>query len=293
MERVWLYQPDTNAEHPLSSLRLTNTGDTSLPPGIITLYEPSASLGSNNYVGDAELPVLPKGEDRLISFALDSKTKIDREESQDRTLGRITVSQGVMRQAVTNVAETRYTIKAPAEEARTIILESPRRQGWRVVAPDPDTVELTDTHYRVRVEVPAGETKTVDFRLEQDTTQSYALVNLSLNDLNVRLEGLAENETGLRRAFSDMAGMRRDIDALDREIADLDRRVNEIVQDQERLRRNLSSVPQNSDLGRRYLQNMSDQEDQLKELRDDAEEKRADRQEAQQRLQDYIARLSL
>ena len=38
-QRLALYQADTAARNPLAAVRLTNDGDTGLPPGILTIYE--------------------------------------------------------------------------------------------------------------------------------------------------------------------------------------------------------------------------------------------------------------
>ena len=77
--RTWLYQPDTAARRPLAAVRVRNDGETGLPAGIVTAYDVSAD-GSMNFVGDAQLPLLPKGTFKFVTFALDSKTDIRRED---------------------------------------------------------------------------------------------------------------------------------------------------------------------------------------------------------------------
>src|SRR5690606_6068669 len=66
---VALYQQEVHGSHPLAAVRLTNDGETGLPPGVLTLYERDAT-GSVAYVGDARLGALPGGESRLLSFAV-------------------------------------------------------------------------------------------------------------------------------------------------------------------------------------------------------------------------------
>ncbi len=77
-KRLALYQPGTHASHPLAAVRLTNDGASGLPPGVLTMFERDATSGAVSYVGDAQLRTLPTGEKRLVSFALDQKTQIDR-----------------------------------------------------------------------------------------------------------------------------------------------------------------------------------------------------------------------
>ena len=71
--RTWLYQPDTAARRPLAAVRLRNDGDSGLPAGIVTAFDVSAD-GSVNFVGDAQLPLLPKATFKFVTFALDAKT---------------------------------------------------------------------------------------------------------------------------------------------------------------------------------------------------------------------------
>ncbi|TAL29666.1 MAG: DUF4139 domain-containing protein, partial [Alphaproteobacteria bacterium] len=78
MERVSLYQPETHPTHPLAAVEIKNDGESGLPPGVLTLYEESELLKGTSFVGDAQLPVVGQGDKRLVSYALDSKTSIDR-----------------------------------------------------------------------------------------------------------------------------------------------------------------------------------------------------------------------
>ena len=77
--RTWLYQPDTSARRPLAAVRLRNDGDSGLPAGIVTAYDDVAD-GNINFVGDAQLPLLSKGAFKFVTFALDAKTDIRRED---------------------------------------------------------------------------------------------------------------------------------------------------------------------------------------------------------------------
>jgi hypothetical protein len=65
--RLALYQADTAARNPLAAIRLTNDGESGLPPGIITLYERDKG-GYVSYVGDARLSGFPVGETRLLGL---------------------------------------------------------------------------------------------------------------------------------------------------------------------------------------------------------------------------------
>jgi hypothetical protein len=94
-ERVSLYQPDTHPRHPAGVAALTNDGATGLPPGILTLYETSGTLGTA-FLGDARLAAFPAGEERLVSFAVDQKVTVDREDLETERIASARIADGVL-----------------------------------------------------------------------------------------------------------------------------------------------------------------------------------------------------
>ncbi|HET6520457.1 MAG TPA: hypothetical protein VFG47_11675, partial [Geminicoccaceae bacterium] len=151
-ERLALYQPETHASHPLATVRLTTDGDTGLPPGVLTLYERGAPDGGGGggitYVGDARLGALPAGEERLVSFALDQKTRVDREDRGEERIARGRISRSVLELTVLDEQTTVYRLRAPAREDRLVVIEHPRRPGWDLAEPAAEGVELTPGDYR-------------------------------------------------------------------------------------------------------------------------------------------------
>ena len=94
-ERLALYQPATDARHPLAAVQLSNDGASGLPPGILTLYE-RAPDGVVSHVGDARLSALPVGQTRLLSFASDQKVTIDRADSESQTITKARITDGML-----------------------------------------------------------------------------------------------------------------------------------------------------------------------------------------------------
>lgn len=278
MERVALYQPDTHPRHPLAAVEIRNDGETGLPPGVLTLYEENSMLKGTSFVGDANLSVVPRGDKRMVSYALDSKTTIDREQKSKAVEGRISVAQGIMKTAVTSRLETVYTIKAPEKEDRTVVIEQPRMGDYKIISPDAKEVEMTETHYRLRVPVKAGEEKTFTVVMEQQGFQSYAITGFSTSQLAAYATKQGELDAKARKAFAELAAVRRKMDDLDRQRRELDRQRSTIFQDQERVRENLRSLSGSSDVQQRYLRKLNEQEDQISKIdaaRDDLAAQRA------------------
>ena len=103
-----------NDPHPLSAIRITNDTGTSMPAGVLTLYDAS---GAATFAGDARLGGLPAGERRLLSFAQDLRTTVERGSTEQTTLASLTAAEGVLH-ITTRLREVlRITITAPARRA--------------------------------------------------------------------------------------------------------------------------------------------------------------------------------
>lgn len=293
-EQVWLYQPETNAHHPLASVALTNDSGTGLPPGILTLFEQTAN--GLRYTGDSELSLLPKGETRYVNFALDPATAIDREISSDRQFGVIKAAKGVIRQSVVSTETTLYTIKAPADEDRVIVIEHPRRMDWELKTPEglAGDPEKTETHYRLKLALKAGETKALKIVLERQDFESLSLGYMQPGDLAARLNAMGKDiDPKVRKALEGAIALQNDVYALARQIQTLEDERQSIFNDQARVRGNLESIPSGSDLAKRYLAELNAQEDRLKKLDTDQNILRQKEDAARAKLDDYVAGLEL
>src|SRR4029077_16206692 len=131
--RVDLFQPATDAHHPLAAIELTNAADTGLPPGVLTLYQQSDA--GSSYLGDARLAALPAGDKRLLSYAIDTKVTIDQSVDTQQSIVKGTVAEGVMR--LTRLQRRTHTYKVNAASPPPgLIIEQQRLSGWELVAPN-------------------------------------------------------------------------------------------------------------------------------------------------------------
>jgi hypothetical protein len=262
--RTWLYQPETSARRPLAAVRVRNDGDSGLPPGIVTAYE-VAGDGSVNFVGDAELPLLPKSTPKFVTFALDSKTDIRRE---DRGVARTQLGKAVNGTLTLTTRSRRsisYEITAPAEEDRQIVIEEARAEGWKP-ASETMGVEETPTRFRYTVAAPKGQVAKATLVLERTDSQSVILTTLAAEDVLARIRGLQNESAALKDTVAKLGAIVNDITKAGAQRTQLDAERKKITDDQTRIRQNLQSVGQGSDLGRRYLDTLKSQEDRLAEI---------------------------
>ncbi len=293
-EKVWVYQPETNVQHPLAAVELKNDTDSGLPPGILTLYDRSAN--GLLHVGDADMPLVPKNEDRFISFALDTKTKIDMQAQDDRTLGLITISQGVLHQKTVWRNTTTYTVRGPEDEDRAIVIEQNRRPDWELLKPEgiAGEPETTATHHRLRLDVPAGKDRELKVTLQNEGEETIALVSCYPDDIRTRMEAMGQDiPRDLRKALEKVIEMRGAAFTFEQKINEIAQERQRIYEDQNRLRENIRSVGTGSTVGERYMKNLNEQEDKLDRLVAQEEDTRAAMVTAQQELADYVSGLEL
>ncbi|WP_437312713.1 DUF4139 domain-containing protein [Sorangium sp. So ce385] len=289
-ERVGLYQREASAHRPLASVRLRNDSDTSLPPGAMTVYERSAG-GVVTYAGDARLAALPPGESRLVSFAVDLKVRIDREERAEEAIARARIQGGVLELVRTARKVTLYTIVGAAREPRVVLIEHPRLAGWELAEPK-EGVETTRDRYRIRREVAAGETARLTVALEHPVSHTITLTSLSDEQIGVYLSS-REIPEALRAVFARIAELRAAIEGHRRALSALEAELAALRSEQERVRENLKVVPAGSALQERYLRALSEQEDRIAAISAKLPGAREALASAERALADYVRDLSL
>jgi hypothetical protein len=267
-QRAWLYQPETNARHPLAAVRLKNDADSGLPPGLITAFD-LGSNGSANFAGDAQMPLMPRGAVKFVTFALDAKTDIRRTDEGVKQTRLGTALNGQLTVTVRSRQNIAYEIAPPVDEDREIYLEESRRDGWKA-AGDTKDLEETPTRLRYKVVAPKGKTAKAALTLERTETESVTLVDMEPEAILATISGL-ENETpALKEVVARLGDLIAQINKANTRREALEAERKKIDEDQGRLRQNLSSVGSNSDLGRRYLDALKKQEDRLGAI-DDAD----------------------
>jgi len=105
--------------------------------------------------------------------------------------------------------------------------------------------------------------------------------------------GDAKLTPALQKALERVVAMCVEVDGIVRKIQELDKQVNEAVQDQNRVRENVKTLQKDSDPYRRQVTKLNDLETQIETLREQIAELR--KQEAQKRtaLEEYLLSLNV
>jgi len=259
--RTYLYQPETNAHRPLAAVRLHNDGDSALPGGLVTAFETGGG-GAVNFAGDAQLPLLPRGATRFVTFALDSRTAIRRADQGVKQIRLGKAVRGELTRTVKSLWTVDYEITPPAEEDREVIVEELRQDGWKALG-DSKSIEETPTRLRYTVMAPKGKTTKATLVREHVDHESVTLTSLAPDGILAAISGL-ENETPqLKDAIAKLGALAGDISKAHARKREREAERQKIASDQDRIRKNLASTGSSSDLGRRYLDTLKAQEDRL------------------------------
>ncbi|SJZ49251.1 protein of unknown function [Enhydrobacter aerosaccus] len=289
-QRIALYQPETAARNPLAAVRLTNEGETGLPPGILTIYQRGKS-NEITYVGDARLSAMPIGETRLLPYALDEKITIEREAGQSERVASGSIVNGILRYARIGRQTTTYRIRGPARETRDLIVTERRLPGWTLVKPEAKGVEISEGNYRLLFKLAGGEqTQVFDVVQERTQEQDLRLIDGAADQIKV-FASAQDFDAKTREALTKILQLQQAVAEAQRPLGQIEAQQQQLVQEQARIRANLASVPANSDLQRRYLSMLDKQENDLDGLAKQRAEAQKAVDAARDALRAYVGKL--
>jgi hypothetical protein len=285
VERVTLWSPS----HPraLRALWITNSSSLTLDRGSFSIVE------NGNFGGEGLLDPIHPAERRLLSYAADQAIRVtpDYSNNTQRVLS-FSVVKGVLRQQTTEISEVEYLVHNSATDPRTVIVEQPKRSGWKLDS-DPRPAETTPDAYRFRVATAAGESVRLHVGQRHDFELHYRLVNTSDEQLSLILRNA--NPTILQQLEPILAA-KRAISSLDSQIKARQLDINQITDDQKRIRENLSTLKGSTEersLAKRYTSELNQQEDKLDTLRKELDTLHQQRDTAQQDLDNKIESLHI
>ena len=282
-ERLAVFDPSVERNHPLSSVRLTNDGKSGLPPGIVTIYDEGA--GGVEYVGDSRLSDLPVGDQRLLSYALDQKTLVETSNADSAVLTRGTLAKGMLTVETLNRNKTTYRVKA--NEARRLLVVAPALDGWKLTEPATAPAQ-SQGRYRLPFEVKPGAPQ--DFAITQERTDARVVALASADDNALGFYMRArELDAATHDQLAKLADLRGKQSAAERALTEAGAQIDEVVKDQARLKDMLAAVSAGSDLQKRYLTKLDQDETQLEALKATRATRQKARDAAKQAVEDFLS----
>ena len=127
-------------------------------------------------------------------------------------------------------------------------------------------MEETPTRFRHRIAAAKGATTKASLALERIESETVALTSLGAEDMLARIRGLQNESAALKDTVAKLGAIVAEINRARAQRTQLDAERKKIGEDQERIRRNLQSVGQGSDLGRQYIETLKKQEERFAEI---------------------------
>jgi hypothetical protein len=271
--------------HPELAAELTNTTGMKLPAGPITVFD------GGTYAGDALLEFFGDKDKRFISYGEDLSVNASAVAEVNRVISTITISAGVMTINRRQIVERTYKVINSASEAKRLIIEHPLTGGAELSEPK-SFLEKTTSFYRFAQNLPAGREISFTVKEEIPISERIVLTQLRLENI-VSYSTNQEIPANVRRALAQAVELRQKNDAARQALTELESRRTRLINDQDRVRNNLSVVGASSDLGKEYMKRMTDLDREIDGLKQDIEKATALVQTTQKAVEDYIAGLKL
>jgi hypothetical protein len=283
--KVSIYNEHTLAKHPLLGLRLKNSTGVHLMQGPITVFD------KNTYAGDSRIMDLQKGEERLISYAVDLGTEVEPVAKRDPdryTL--VKIVKGIV-QTTTKIRETKiYNVKNRSGQDRVVLVEHPFRPDFKLTSKEPK--ERARDVYRFQVDVAAGKSAKQEVVEERDLVSQIAITNLDDNTMRLIFTSTVTRKPVVE-ALKKSQDMKFKMGETQRELAHARQQLTDIERDQSRIRANLKDTPATAAAYKKYLEKLDAQEGEIDKLTAKTKELQEAENTQRKEYENYLANLSV
>lgn len=265
-ERVSIFNPSTGLANPYNGIEFTNSTGIDLSAGPITVFE------SGTYAGDSTIGSLPDGEKRIISFSLDLGTSVKMNTIHPpQELVGLSVVEGVLVTETLRRRETKYSLVGRGLRERTVLVEHTFLPGWELTEPE-EPEESTATLHRFAVVLPKSDGPDgVEELLLVAEERIFEQRNDLLTAGDAFIQTYIDAETvdpGVKASFRGILERRDGIAKIAVLRNTKENRRSAIYREQDRIRKNLVNLAEETDLYKQYVETLTDQERELKELAD-------------------------
>lgn len=283
--RKLLIYKDGDGDHPVNAAEVTNNTAKTLDGGPITVYDDGA------YAGEALVETFKAGDKRLIGYAVDYGTLIEKDsDDSDRILREVSAKNGVLTLRYAEHATTTYNIKNVDPKAKTLIVQQ-EGTDYKVLSPKP--LERTSTAYRFEVHVPANGKQELKVEQENVISEETAVTGATTDALVEIVQNKQMTEAG-RRQLQAIVDLKNKIVESQANLNALNTHNSELTEEQNRLRQNIDSlnrVKGQEEQVRQYSSKLGANEVAMAQLRDQREAETQRKKTLDADLRSAIAKL--
>lgn len=245
----------SSQKHPSAALLVSNTSGTTLPAGIVTVYD-----SDGGYVGDARFSDMADGSSMTAVFGTDLKVEQRPERHATETVTSVKLDDWRLVASKTTSIVSTWRVTA-GDENRTVVVEDAIPPGFRIAAGQ--VVEETVSGVRLKAAVPARETATLTVRYESEDREEMVAATPDIDRIGVWISGTTSAEVKAR--LKEVLDATSELGRANAQLEQNDSRYASIEREQTRIRDNLSGI-EDATLKGRWLQKMSALEDEIDAL---------------------------
>jgi hypothetical protein len=267
-KRVLLYEQAQHEKNPMACLEITNTAGVTLEQGPITIFY------QENLAGEAMLPFLNQEETRLLSYALEQGVIVDKEtQSSSASVHRVSFGGGYSYEYYYTNRVTTYKIQNKTERSHALYIDHPKTPSYEIY----DTKLLpkdTPNNHRFSTTIEPKQNIKLVINERAESYSSYYIWDMNKKTLLENIQRYLSKkwikpaEQALLTQVGDVLEKLNDVKAV---LSKRQGELSEIFQEQDRLRKNLSSMSKTpsrseTELREKYVSKLDAQESRLEQI---------------------------
>ena len=247
--------------NPVVTMRLKNM------TGLVLERGPIVVLDEGTYVGEAILPYTTAGSENHIAYSVDLGVVVTEKQDSQSSMRAIHIKQRYLQKEHLEYLNTEYTVDNKKNEKVLLVIEHPKRDFELAETPEP--TEKTESFLRWALELkPKSQTR---FCVKEVKTVWYSegIREMGTDTLRSYLNSKHIDKTAYTK-IAEIIELQRTIYARQQQQNDLGTESGQIVQEQDRLRKNLGALGQSQqEAGMRgkYVSKLETQEKRLDDIK--------------------------
>jgi hypothetical protein len=260
-ERILLFNPTKNESNPVVTMKFTNTSDTTLERGPITVVE------DGTYKGEAILPFTKSNNAFYVPFALELSVKIAHAVSNTVQLFGLNFEGGFLIEQIYRINTHTFTIENHTNKPQVLTLENANLSNQNFELFDsqvPSETTLSDYRWDIPLETTGIKIFVIKYRQLQ--SQRYSIVNLSYRKLQEYLDGkiLETKKHAILKEVLDTIALKQN---LNERKTRLEADITGIQNQNEELRKNLGILKESDETFRaRLLKQLEESDARLTDI---------------------------
>jgi hypothetical protein len=279
-ERVLFYRGAASSK-PMNAYYFKNSTALTLEAGPVTVFDGSTCVGEG-----LMRKVLKKDMKDMIPYAVEAGVTIDRKVNQrSDPVTKGTIANGVLTLTYTQNYESVYSIKSQIGKDAVLYLDHPKTANFKLAEPAKAEEEV-DGHYRFRLEPKAGQTSELKVRETMPAVSSISLLGTPSETIRFYLQQRYLSDAA-KALLKELIASQGEISRLRAREAELAQERTRITEDETRVRQNLQvlrDTPAELEMRKKYLAQIEKAEARLDQIREDARQAAATRQQLEAEL---------